>query len=753
MTSSGLAASRQFVLVELGDSDQDTLDFYLLLKKAEQLGINYSPEGIVDLIAHDTLGRLGDDLKGALPIERQLRDGDRMGDFTHDWLIEAIGNEYRARDTLAALQGMTRATASAEMRARNPLALFLLGGDADKTPIPGALNTASALPGAVTPYEFFEFYKDRCSEHTFDMLEVSAEDFLSQVKGEPTPRERIALFNKYRGELPDPSKERPGFKEPRKVKLEYVALDATSKRITEAIPKLHAAETFLWASAGAMDGNPMAALMTASRSTLDRTLPIQEEVRKKMDANLSRYQDFEQYYFTPRNVSVYRPETIVGLLGALGGYPSQTAAAAAVSLPLRYAERHDLKTRVPFLLQAWLTPFNPTMGNALGMPAFAYALNPKLPPVGLYLKEVTETARKNERRKLLQDDIQELRTKLFKIQSDNGLFTQRQPDKATIEKVRAEAKKFMMEWLKNRGLKPTGNSQPEDKFALVSDPALKVLNDLAAKEPDGSNSLVNRLFTVDPQTGQPVSGVEPYEPFWFPGEPSGESLDKPNYLVWVAEEKSPNAYPSLENADRQTNGEMTKRVVHAWKLEKARALAKAEADRISEQVRSIAKEASSNPEGVIRQLRDLAAEKKLRTIVLPGLAMLKFEHEATRAAPGSYSPPKIDKSQVTYPTADFADQLLELRKQPVGGVTVLPDAPQSHYYVACEISRQEKNVDQFRDVFGKTNATGVAQNQLYQGHALQEDRMRAINEVRERLHADAKLEEKEAFKNKERETE
>ena len=264
------------VLVELGDSDQDALDFYLLLKKADQLGINFSRKGVVDLISHDTLGRLGADLKDALPIERQLREAGRLGDFSHDWLMDAIGNEYRVRDTLAAVQGTPCATMNARMRReRNPIASFLLGDAADTIPLPGALNTASAFPGAVTPYEFFEFYKDRCSEHTFDMLELSAEDFLSQVNAEPTIKERIAFFNKYRGELPDPAKERPGFREPRKVKVEYVVLDATSARIAQAIPRLHAAETFLWASVGTIDGNPMAALLTALRSSLDHKLPIQ----------------------------------------------------------------------------------------------------------------------------------------------------------------------------------------------------------------------------------------------------------------------------------------------------------------------------------------------------------------------------------------------------------------------------------------------------------------------------------------------
>ena len=103
-----------------------------------------------------------------------------------------------------------------------------------------------------------------------------------------------------------------------------------------------------------------------------------------------------------------------------------------------------------------------------------------------------------------------------------------------------------------------------------------------------------------------------------------------------------------------------------------------------------------------------------------------------------------------YPTENFVSQLLELREQPVGSVTVLADQPRTHYYVACEVSRREKTVDEFREVFSKTAAPDMAQNPLYLQYALPEERMRAIEDVRLRLRADAKLEEKDAFKNREK---
>src|SRR5262249_39136415 len=223
-----------------------------------------------------------------------------------------------------------------------------------------------------------------------------------------------------------------------------------------------------------------------------------------------------------------------------------------------------------------------------------------------------------------------------------------------------------------------------------------------------------------------------------------------NHFVWISEEIPPNSYNSLDNANKQTNGEMTRRVDRAWKLEKARGLAKAEADRLAEQVRAIGKTVTTNRDGVEKQLRDLAAEKNLRKLEIERLAKLKFEHGATQAQ-YRYEPPTIDRKLIVYPTPDFADHLLELRTQPLGSVTVLPDNPRTHFYVACVVERLDKKIEDFRDsVFTKTSATGPAQNPLY-FYALREDRDRAMEDVRVRLRADAKLEEKDAFKTGRRE--
>ena len=103
---------------------------------------------------------------------------------------------------------------------------------------------------------------------------------------------------------------------------------------------------------------------------------------------------------------------IVSALGMLAGYPGLATEMSARAALFRHVQIVDLQARTPFLLQAWLTPFTPTMGNALGMPAFAYALNPKLPPEALYAADIGKELKKEQRHRLFKAEIEHLMSKL-----------------------------------------------------------------------------------------------------------------------------------------------------------------------------------------------------------------------------------------------------------------------------------------------------------------------------------------------------
>ena len=439
---------------------------------------------------------------------------------------------------------------------------------------------------------------------------------------------------------------------------------------------------------------------------------------------------------------------------ALSRTPAADAAAA-----LAYARGVELienRTRVGVLLQGIVAPLAPLPPVAFGFPAFSIAVQPKPVPEAVFAKDYREQIRKEQIHNLYENDVKQFRDKLGEINRDSTALLGTKPDKAKADKAKAESRKLVDEWVKERGLTLAATAEARDRIALTTDPALKPLNDVAFPDPDGTNSLSRKFYDLVDYSEYTRKGfrmpetfeVRPFQPDWFPFRPFGDD-EKPTFLVWMSEELPPTAYPNLTNANNLTKGEMAKRVERAWKLDKARVLAKAEADKLADQVRAITKTVATDPSGVDKQLIDLAGQMKVRKFELYRLAKLQHDHGATSAGGGGYRPPTIEPLFVRYPTRFFADELLELRNKPLGEVTVLADAPRVKYYVACSVKKFEKPLDTFRDdVFTKTNA--ISPNPLYVQYALREERNKANREVGLRLRAEAGLELTDEFKKGER---
>lgn len=712
------------------ETDKELLEFALMLKKADQLGIRYSPMAVEQLIESETKSKFSVK-KDWNSIENKLRD--RNKELTTAWLIDAIANEYRVRAVLTTMMG-----------------------NAPAPDMPGIPLTTSDVPGALTPYSFYEYYKDRCSEFSFSLLEIPAEAFLSKVTTEPTAKEREDLFKKYAGDEPDPAREKPGFREPRKVKIEFITVDAKDKRISENIANLQMGKTILsgFAAASAVGGNHISAITPLAYTQRADEVAMRSEILDKVQSANRPYAPGEWYQFVPRDNAIYQPVPIVSLMAGLSGMPNPVVASSAYGFLFRQVELADHKVRIPLLIQGVLAPFSTSAAGLLGSPAFSIAHTPKAPPEGLYTKDVADNFKKTQIRDTFEMDIRQFQSKLAELTREASPFLGK-PDKAKSDKAKAEAKKYVEQWVKDRNVKLNGNKEPRDKWALTSDPDLKVLNDLAISDPEGTNSFSKKYYEMNDfrQFGLGmVLSVSPYRPEWFPAEPSGDGLDKPNHLAWLADDTQPQSYNNLTNANKLTNNEMTKRVDAAWKLQKARDLAKAEADELAKKMKEIAKTVSTDPLGVDKQLRDLAFANKARKIDIDRLAKLKFAH-GTNPREMDYQPPTIEKYQVTYPTGDFAEQLLELRNKPMGEVIVLNDAPRSRYYVAALVAKREKSPTDFRDeVFLKSSVANeqMVRNPLFGTHALREERGKAVMEALERIKAEAKYTETEAFKKREK---
>jgi len=91
----------------------------------------------------------------------------------------------------------------------------------------------------VTPYDVYSSYRDQNERVGANIVEIPVDSFLSKVS-EPAASEVQALYDKYKDVLPDPARETPGFKIPRRVQLEILSLDGNAlarglrDKVTEA---------------------------------------------------------------------------------------------------------------------------------------------------------------------------------------------------------------------------------------------------------------------------------------------------------------------------------------------------------------------------------------------------------------------------------------------------------------------------------------------------------------------------------------
>ncbi|MGZ3354462.1 MAG: hypothetical protein ACXVBO_06370, partial [Isosphaeraceae bacterium] len=91
----------------------------------------------------------------------------------------------------------------------------------------------------VTPYDVYRSYRDQNERVGAKIVEMPVDSFLSKVS-EPAASEVQALYDKYKDVLPDPARETPGFKIPRRVQLEVLSLDGNAlarglrDKVTEA---------------------------------------------------------------------------------------------------------------------------------------------------------------------------------------------------------------------------------------------------------------------------------------------------------------------------------------------------------------------------------------------------------------------------------------------------------------------------------------------------------------------------------------
>ena len=213
---------------------QDMLEQRVWLHQADKLGINFTE---ADLRAE--VNRIS-------PTEDVL-----SGDSGHDQTALAMFFPESGKRRPVDLTTLYKAL---DTEYRVSLAQAIIVGEEPgfRGALKNALEIRPALdvPAAIVPAEYLQFYRDQRATLTVDLLPVPAAAFLPEVDklqsagklNPPTERELQALWTAYRSEEPKPWSSTPGFKEPQRIRLEWIAKDniaaATFSKLAQAYPSL-----------------------------------------------------------------------------------------------------------------------------------------------------------------------------------------------------------------------------------------------------------------------------------------------------------------------------------------------------------------------------------------------------------------------------------------------------------------------------------------------------------------------------------
>jgi len=665
--------SGQYFINQPNQTDADRMDFFLWLKKADRLGVHFTDSVIQSLIRSEFNNQLT--AEDWLQVEKNL--GRKEG-YSPESLRQALGDEFRVRMAQTAV----------------------LGPDYARSP--------NVSPGYSAPYDLFRFYQDQLSPARFGVISLPAENFLSEVTGEPSESELVDLFKKYARAEPNPASPTPGFREPRRLKVAWLEVTGTE-------PYYQNAAKAILPSSGPM---PEGVLAVASGLAAPTESLLQTAYRQYRETAARSIEDewftktaspFSQIHLY--DGALIKPHVLAALSGAMAGSlltggswfsPALTMEQTAIML--------DLQGRAQALVSLLPPPL--TLPETLGSFAVLAARIPEPLPLAVVQSELITKLQQELAYQIAHDDVQTFQRDLSKL----GEKLTRPGADSTA------AREFAEKFIRERGLKSGATTDFHDQYSIADDPNLTPLKMKAAGPHGGSVDSIQfgRRFFFEPRPGsrreEPTRGLFQPRPYPTPFL-SGPSRFESVVLVWRTAEIEDNIPKSLEAKG------VRDKVVAAWRLEKAKQLAR----KAAEQLAQSAEKLGDNPTTIGQKLLDLHQETLNRFADPQAKARVKY-FEIDDVAPlvaqplpsagrMSVAPFTITRtSNIPYPSPAMSEKLLATRKQPLSTPVVLADAPESTYYVAVLLSRSERSPEEFGfqvynapSVFGSEIATAIQQ--------------------------------------------
>jgi hypothetical protein len=601
------------------------LDFVLWQQQADRLGIVLTEADVIAAVVREGAGQpiiSGPTLAGDSFVQGFLGNN-RFGNAAPDQLTQALNQEFRfvlAQEAVLGAEGGVRGVRD--------------------TVVP-------EMPAAGTPREFLDWYRNHRTTLKVAVLPVPVKRFVDQVKETPPESTLKALYEQYKGFEPEPSRQLPGFKEPRRVRVQMASARSDSPFYQNAAlaqtltaPAARQAAPF----AAGLFGGPLGGAASAVWPLAFD--PIQRE-----------YENYvaDMRFWIGSNIGVGtdltdRRPMYAGIAGLItGATPGSLLSAGTAAV----AEN---------------TAYDVGLAKAAGSVLAAGAGGQPLAAIGLPFPYVTTVQPQQQVERLLLDRVIDGSRSGEGVAP--GLLTKNYITFATeLSKLKNrpdEAKAYVAKGVKEYGLNLHEMAQARTAYSLEDDPALRPLKEAIIAE--------ERLASSAGQTPEvaPVvlEGNGVYEPRAYP--PSRWTRVKEPFLWWRVED-----LPARERPYEAVRAQ----VEAAWRFEKARSLAKTEADRIEAAVKKNVADNNSAAESV-KVLRSFGPEFELDNV-----ARLLPEQTPQPDFGQPYRPYSVPRDRIPYPRPDFLDRLMSLKVP--GDVAVLRDKPAATFYVAVLEDRSD----------------------------------------------------------------
>jgi hypothetical protein len=640
----------------------DLLDFLVWKHQADKLGVELTEADVIREVNRDAGGQ-------AVLQGKSLDKDERFKQFLAAYnRNRREGGGLTAADLVAALTDEFRVA----------LAQEALLGQGSGVRAYRAESGIDRSPAAATPDEFLRYFREQRTTLRVALLPVPVDSFLGAVQGGPSDKELEYRYDKYKDQEPDPARREPGFKQPRRIKVEYVSASPQDPFYKEEAKKLadrlvifsggptQAALRFSapWSvtvpGAGVAGGLSLAALPLAFH-------PLAAEYAKYESAEYSLRPPPSLQAGFDLNDRARQPAALVGQLVG-----DRLTGAGALAAPLAgWLGRAACYDTVRTFSGSVLACASPSPFSAIGV---AFPEFPTKPPYDAARPRLMTRLEDTLAKSLLAKNLATLKDELVKNKA-NPRLAQGALDKAVKQShLRLEAMK-----------------EPQSQHDIGKDPSWKDLKAVFDDQIAQSAPFFEAQNQPVPTAAESLfreTGI------YTPAET--RSRDQRTFLWWRSEDLA---------ARVRDFKEVRPEVERAWRIEKARRLARDKAEKVRDEVKAQSTKWPKEGEGFEREALDFLNTQALKgseAFTLDNVALLLHPAREVMMGVGTrkyrpYRVPAAEADRLPYPPADFVKQLLTLQNP--GDALVIKDQPASHFYVAVLLVRSEPTRKEFYDLY------------------------------------------------------